>query len=607
MKVRVRINITEPLKRGLRVAVDEQGNEVSLLFQYEYLPDFCYDCGIIGHKALDCPLKDFAGDNPKFDSGRFGSWLCAPSSPPRDRFRGHRQRESSPSHRPIMTMGEASRIVLAVERNRVRYSGPTSEELAPTSVLEAREREEVDKEVSGSKGPVVLPGTVRVEVLSKASSTIDGSAVLDNDLPVGVSGMHVSSGEGSKDGDKASSMINVEVDIIDEVIGHSKEKLTKEQKGKGVLDHSSQDEISFRHALQQTFDPIIKAQKAKTWKRLSSASGRGSKGGSKLSSFPISPKLSHVMVANAKYKCADRLGAWNKGKFGSIPRLVRETQKQLDDLLSVAAPLVRMEEVKRLETKLNDLLSREECYWKLRSRADWLAMGDRNTKYFHNKATGRKKKNAIVEIMTDDGRKLSVEEDIVGEIERYFGTIFSSASPTVQQTESPEHALVYCSSLCPLWSKLRLWKVLNRGRCGSLSELLVYLFEVLERNEFALLAMVWWWVWYDRNSVLFGKKQSRLEVIDVLAREAWEEFCGVSYGGGGLGASFGGVGGRGGGGGGDGTGVDGRGCGEPRGFLKVAAQYQVVAGGAWFDTLQMYSLRELLELGYRKSAENLSH
>ncbi|KAF4380182.1 hypothetical protein G4B88_005639 [Cannabis sativa] len=45
--------------------------------------------------------------------------------------------------------------------------------------------------------------------------------------------------------------------------------------------------------------------------------------------------------------------------------LVRETQKQLDDLLSVSAPLVRMDEVKRLEVKLKDLFSREECYWKL--------------------------------------------------------------------------------------------------------------------------------------------------------------------------------------------------------------------------------------------------
>ncbi|KAF4401491.1 hypothetical protein G4B88_001685, partial [Cannabis sativa] len=128
--------------------------------------------------------------------------------------------------------------------------------------------------------------------------------------------------------------------------------------------------------------------------------------------------------------CADQLGAWNKSKYGSIPRQVRETQKQLDDLLSVSAPLVRMEEVKRLEFKLNDLLSREECYWKLRSRADWLALGD----IILSISTIRLR-NAIVEIMTKDGRKLSTEEDIVCEIECYFGTIFSSASPTLQQVE----------------------------------------------------------------------------------------------------------------------------------------------------------------------------
>ncbi|KAF4393750.1 hypothetical protein G4B88_007736 [Cannabis sativa] len=197
-------------------------------------------------------------------------------------------------------------------------------------------------------------------------------------------------------------------------------------------------------------------------------------------------------------RCADRLGAWNKSKFGSIARLVREAQNQLDDLLSVSAPLVRMDEVKRLETKLNDLLSREECYWKLRS------------------PTGRKKKNAIVEIMTEDGRKLSMEEDIVGEIERYFGTIFSSASPTVQQ------------------------------------------------SNFALLAMVWWSVWFDRNFVLFGKKQFRLEVLDVLAREAWEEFRGVGVSSGGqvLGALASGTAGVGVGGGGGGQGMSRRGCGE---------------------------------------------
>ncbi|KAF4402652.1 hypothetical protein G4B88_012437 [Cannabis sativa] len=58
-----------------------------------------------------------------------------------------------------------------------------------------------------------------------------------------------------------------------------------------------------------------------------------------------------------------------------------------------------------------------------------------------------------------------------------------------------------------------------------------------------------------------------IDVLDVLAREAWEEFCGVGVSSGGcvLGASAGGVGGRGVGGSGDGAVVDRRGNGGPRG------------------------------------------
>uniref|UniRef100_A0A803NPW8 RNase H type-1 domain-containing protein n=1 Tax=Cannabis sativa TaxID=3483 RepID=A0A803NPW8_CANSA len=39
--------------------------------------------------------------------------------------------------------------------------------------------------------------------------------------------------------------------------------------------------------------------------------------------------------------------------------------------------------------------------------------------------------------------------------------------------------------------------------------------------------MVCWWLWHDRNSVLFGKKQLRLEVIGDLARVSLEEFQGA--------------------------------------------------------------------------------
>ncbi|KAF4365087.1 hypothetical protein G4B88_018267 [Cannabis sativa] len=325
-------------------------------------------------------------------------------------------------------MGEASKIVSAVERSRVRYSGPTTEELAPTSVLEAREREEelASKANMKPKAPVVVGG--QSEVTETVVGRLNGDPMVSEDVLLPSSAPSVCvPGVGMVMADNAS-----ETEQLGKVFSSVMDGGSSSGKVDGVGDLS--------HV-------IVANAKCKVSPKVGGGGKRKMEmesGGLLLmwnDDWDVSVKsysVGHIDAlvqcpGRSLWRCADQLGAWNKGKFGSIPRLVRETQKQLDDLLSVSTPLVRMDEVKRLEVKLNDLLSREECYWKLRSRADWLALGDRNTKYFHNKATGRKKKNAIVEIMTEDGRRLSTEEDIVSEIERYFGTIFSSASPSMQQ------------------------------------------------------------------------------------------------------------------------------------------------------------------------------
>uniref|UniRef100_A0A803QEH6 Uncharacterized protein n=1 Tax=Cannabis sativa TaxID=3483 RepID=A0A803QEH6_CANSA len=68
-----------------------------------------------------------------------------------------------------------------------------------------------------------------------------------------------------------------------------------------------------------------------------------------------------------------------------------------------------------------------------RSRSEWLMVGDRNTKYFHNKASVRKKKNSITELVTENGQKLNDDEaNNVVEIERYFSNIFQSSRRIVQ-------------------------------------------------------------------------------------------------------------------------------------------------------------------------------
>jgi len=46
-----------------------------------------------------------------------------------------------------------------------------------------------------------------------------------------------------------------------------------------------------------------------------------------------------------------------------------------------------MSEIRRVEARLNDLVESEEIWRAQRSRALWLKHGDKNTKYFHQKAS----------------------------------------------------------------------------------------------------------------------------------------------------------------------------------------------------------------------------
>jgi hypothetical protein len=62
LRTQVRLNIKSPLMRGTVLTVGEEEREIWCPFQYEYLPEFCFTCGIIGHDARGCSIKIKKGE-----------------------------------------------------------------------------------------------------------------------------------------------------------------------------------------------------------------------------------------------------------------------------------------------------------------------------------------------------------------------------------------------------------------------------------------------------------------------------------------------------------------------------------------------------------------
>jgi hypothetical protein len=88
------------------------------------------------------------------------------------------------------------------------------------------------------------------------------------------------------------------------------------------------------------------------------------------------------------------LYSWKHTKFKSIPKEIEKKRELLDNLRQFNDAESVLKRV-GLEKEMDELLYREEIFWMQRSRIAWLREGDKNTKYFHRRASWRKKKNNI--------------------------------------------------------------------------------------------------------------------------------------------------------------------------------------------------------------------
>ena len=90
-----------------------------------------------------------------------------------------------------------------------------------------------------------------------------------------------------------------------------------------------------------------------------------------------------------------------------------------------------MEVMQEKKLELNKLLLEEEDMRNQRSRNCWLKLGDRNTSFFHTKASNRQQQNAIVKIMDSNGTWQEEEEQIGRTFIDYYEQLFSCSHPAV--------------------------------------------------------------------------------------------------------------------------------------------------------------------------------
>jgi hypothetical protein len=116
----------------------------------------------------------------------------------------------------------------------------------------------------------------------------------------------------------------------------------------------------------------------------------------------------HIKLGNL----SGDLARWGQHTFGNIQFQIRSLQKELGELRNVSGRNGPGEREKEITMRLAQLLEQEEVMWKQRSRIQWLAAGDKNTCFFHLRASQRRKKNKVSELQREDGTLVNTEQEL---------------------------------------------------------------------------------------------------------------------------------------------------------------------------------------------------
>ncbi|XP_075478889.1 uncharacterized protein LOC142519745 [Primulina tabacum] len=129
-------------------------------------------------------------------------------------------------------------------------------------------------------------------------------------------------------------------------------------------------------------------------------------------------------------KCLEILRTWAGDRFRKFPIQIRNKRMQLNALRTHDQGTLAGDRIGQLERDVEMLVTKDELYWKQRSRANWLAHGDRNSKYLHACASTHRAKNHIRGLVSSHGDWCTDTASMAEIVQNYFSDLFSSSNPS---------------------------------------------------------------------------------------------------------------------------------------------------------------------------------
>ena len=100
-------------------------------------------------------------------------------------------------------------------------------------------------------------------------------------------------------------------------------------------------------------------------------------------------------------------------------------KRRLDELRGDPLRVAPIHVELKTNERLIELYHREEIMWRQRARIEWLALGDKNTKFFHMRASLRRKKNMIKALENSLGVLLDDPADLRAMANAFYRSLYT--------------------------------------------------------------------------------------------------------------------------------------------------------------------------------------